>query len=241
LEEELAGLRLRYGEDHPEIKRKKAELAALPPETDVDRVERSNEPPAGASEPAPAVSQAPQPTGLLQAVLAAKERISDLKVQLGLAAKEVDTADANRVRILREVTVSQERINRIPLREQEIATLARDYETAKTNYKSLLDKKLSAEMAKDMELSMQGEKFTLIDAAQVPRTPFKPNRRLLFVLGVVLSLAISALVVLAWGVRRDTFLGEWELTPGVVVLGRVPRIEKATGRIVAMAGRGGTA
>jgi hypothetical protein len=47
----------------------------------------------------------------------------------------------------------------------------------------------------------------------------------LYIVSVISSLLIGAAGILARRLPKDTMLGEWELTPGVVVLGRVPMIE----------------
>jgi polysaccharide biosynthesis transport protein len=224
LKEELATQSLRYGDEHPVIRRLKAELAELPP----DKVEPAPAPvknTTSSTQATAAVSEPAVPQSILTAIMAEKERVSNLRVQLDLANKEFESSKAERVRIMREVEATQARIDRLPLREQEMAALTRDYEMAKQNYKSLLDRKLSASMATDLERSQQGERFTLIDKARVPEQPAKPPRRILYSVAAILSLAISALVILAKRLPKDTMLGEWELTPGVIVLGRVPRIE----------------
>jgi succinoglycan biosynthesis transport protein ExoP len=228
LKEELAQLSLRYGEEHPEIRRRKAELAELPPDREEPPVPAKT-PASGTSTSAPAAapSEPAVPSTITTAILAERERVSNLRVQLDLANKEFESAKAERVRILRDLEGTQARIDRLPLREQEMASLTRDYEMAKENYKSLLDRKLSASMATDLERSQQGERFTLIDKARVPDQPAKPPRKILYAVDGLLSLIISALVILARRLPKDTMLGEWELTPGVVVLGRVPRIETA--------------
>ena len=233
LQEELASLRLRYGKDHPEIRRRVAELAALPPEKADTTAETAK--PASASERAQAVQDqeaAALPAGLEAAIVAQKERVADLRVQRDLTVKEIAAANAERQRIGQEIEADQARIDKLPLREQEMAALTRDYEIAKENYKSLLDKKLSAGMASEMESSQQGEEFTLIEPARVPQRPFKPNREVLYLAGTGLSLVMGVLVVLGIRLPKDRVLGEWELGPGVVILGRVPQIKAQKGRLV---------
>jgi uncharacterized protein involved in exopolysaccharide biosynthesis len=232
LQEELATLRLRYGKDHPEIRRRVAELAELPVEkTDVGGAAK----PASASARAQAAQDqdaAALPAGLEAAIVTQKERVADLRVQRDLALKDITTANAERQRIGQEIEADQARIDKLPLREQEMAALTRDYEIAKENYKSLLDKKLSAGMASEMERSEQGEEYTLIEPARIPQRPFKPKRELLYAAGAFLGLAISVLVVLGIRLPKDKVVGEWELGPGVVILGRVPQIKAQSGRLV---------
>jgi len=224
LKEELASLSQRYGDEHPEIRRRKAELAELPPDP-VDTTTTAARTPGTKAPSATATADAAVPPTITAAIIAGKERVASLKVELSLANKSFDSINVERIRISRELDATQARIDRLPIREQEMAALTRDYEMAKEHYKSLLDRKLSASMATDLERSEQGERFTIIDKARIPDQPYKPPRNILYSLGVILSLCISAVAILARRLPKDTMLGEWELTPGVVVLGRVPMIE----------------
>jgi protein tyrosine kinase modulator len=219
LKEELASLSQRYGDEHPEIRRRKAELAELPPDKE--------EPPAPkrvTATPQPN-NQEVVPASIQAAIIAGKERIASLRVQIELSNKEFEAAKQERVRIVHELEATQARIDRLPIREQQMAALTRDYEMAKEHYKSMLDRKLSASMATDLERSEQGERFTIIDRARIPDQPYKPPRTVLYIVSVISSLLIGAAGILARRLPKDTMLGEWELTPGVVVLGRVPMIE----------------
>ena len=80
-------------------------------------------------------------------------------------------------------------MDKLPMREQQLASLTRDYEASKANYKSLLDKKMAAEMAANMERWQKAERFVMLDAARVPEKPTSPNRPVFMAGGVLLSLA----------------------------------------------------
>jgi uncharacterized protein involved in exopolysaccharide biosynthesis len=222
LQAQLATMQTRYGDEYPEIKKLKAELAGLPPDPPADAAPR---PPRITTVPAASNEEAATLVNLSTAIINQRERIAGLQAQLAAANKDFATTSADRMRILKQIDEYQGRIDKIPFREQELATLTRDYETAKDNYKSLLDRKVSSGMAADLERSEEGENFTLIDAAHVPEKPFWPNRQALYAVGVLAGLLVGALIVLGRQLRKDTMLGEWELAPGTVILGRVPRIE----------------
>jgi len=74
-----------------------------------------------------------------------------------------------------QVAFYQRRIEDTPRREQELALLTRDYDLLKTNYQSLLDKKLQAQMAQNLETKQQGEQFKILDPARLPENPVKPT------------------------------------------------------------------
>jgi uncharacterized protein involved in exopolysaccharide biosynthesis len=109
--------------------------------------------------------------------------------------------------------------------EQEMTALKRNYEESANNYNSLLQKKLAAGVATDMERLQKSERFTVVDPARVPQKPVKPNRPVLAIIGSVAGLVIGLLAGIFLEYRKQTLLGEWELPVGTVVLGRVPLIQ----------------
>ena len=119
----------------------------------------------------------------------------------------------------------QGRIEKLPVREQEMAQITRDYEISKLNYKSLLDKKMDAEMSLNMERRQQSERFVVLDRAQLPEKPVKPNRPVFYSAGTAAALVIALLLGFVVELRNNVMLGEWELPPGTPVLARLPYIE----------------
>jgi succinoglycan biosynthesis transport protein ExoP len=158
------------------------------------------------------------------AQVAEKERVDTLTAQLALTDREIEGLDKRRERVLRDVSAVEGRMDKLPMREQQLASLTRDYETSKANYKSLLDKKLAAEMAANMERWQKAERFVMLDVARIPEKPTSPNRQMFTAAGVMLSLVLAAGIAFLLETRRNVFLGEWELPAGTVVVGRVPKM-----------------
>ncbi len=163
-----------------------------------------------------------------EAASAEGSRIDLLRSQLNLAAREVDTLEARRQRIIQEVAEVQSHVQKLPIREQQLASITRDYETSKTNYHSLLDKKLAADMAENMERWQKAERFVMLDEARVPEKPIRPRKMVLTAAGTLFSLILAAAFVFLIELKRDVLLGEWELPAGMVVVGRVPRMKIKT-------------
>ena len=65
--------------------------------------------------------------------------------------------------------------------EQRISVLMRDYDSLRAHYASLNDKKLSADMSNNLENRQKGERFVILDPAQVADRPTAPNRPLLMI------------------------------------------------------------
>ena len=55
-----------------------------------------------------------------------------------------------------------------PKREQELQSLQRDYHNIQESYNSLLNRKLEANIAVNMEKKQKGEQFEIIDRALYP-------------------------------------------------------------------------
>jgi uncharacterized protein involved in exopolysaccharide biosynthesis len=172
-----------------------------------------------ASSQPPPVAAVPSPE-----LTRAREQVASLKAQIKAIDKELDNRNSDQQRILRDINSYQSRMERLPVREQEMAQITRDYEISKENYKSLLDKKIAAEMALDMERRQKSERFTVLDPARVPEKPIKPKRPMLYGVALAASLVFALAVGFAVELRQNVFLGEWELPPGTVVLARLPYI-----------------
>jgi len=230
LEDQLAQARAHLTENHPEVIRLRKALEnerRAEAQRQAARIETAaaSANPASGSSPNRQASSLSEPPEITRA----REQLVGLMAQVKGADTEMENRKTEQQRILRDLDLYQRRIEHLPVREQEMAQITRDYEMSKENYKSLLDKKMAAEMALDMERRQQSERFTVLDRARVPEKPVKPNRPLLYALGSGLGLALALLVGFTAELRKDVVLGEWELPEGTPVLARLPRIEVPAG------------
>src|SRR6478752_5344882 len=100
-------------------------------------------------------------------------------VRLQLLDRESKRLTQEQQRLTGQMSSYRSKVDAVPVREQEMAELSRNYSVSKEHYQSLLDKTFSAGMAAEMERKQASEHFTILDKAQVPERPFKPHRRLL--------------------------------------------------------------
>jgi len=150
-----------------------------------------------------------------------RQRVGDLATQLDLLNRDLKARSQNRERILRDIASQQKHVEVLPVREQQMLALTRDYDNSRMTYRSLLEKKQSAEMSNDMERQQQSERFTIADPARPPSEPVKPRRMLYY--GASLGGSFLLGLVLAFGLelKKNVFLGEWELPSHAPVLGRI--------------------
>jgi protein tyrosine kinase modulator len=212
LQAELDVLRTRYTDQHPDVIRLKAMLAEA----------RLREKKAHAAKSASSSGTAAGPVA--PELLQQRERIASLKTELSLADRELAFRAKERRDILAKIAIYQGRLDKLPIREQEMTRLSRDYEIAKAHYKSLLDKRMAADMATDLERRQEGERFTMIDPARPPGKPTSPDRPAWIAVGCLASLLIALLAGFIKEFKKNVLLGEWELPPDVAIVGRISPI-----------------
>ncbi len=229
LRAKLQELSQRYTDDHPEVRQVRIELAqALADEAKNGPTAAPDKTTAGTPANDPSLAQ------LRAEADRQRERVSSTKTQLQVVDQEIKARNLEREQIRQAIVDYQNRVEKLPIREQQLAALTRDYETEKVNYNSLLEKKHSAEMASEMEHSQQSERFTIAEPARVPVAPIKPKRPLLFGMGSIAGLALGLVLALAIELKKDVFLGEWEVPKELAVLGRVSLSERPASRWAAI-------
>jgi uncharacterized protein involved in exopolysaccharide biosynthesis len=211
----------RYGDKHPDVQRLKREIeeqeAAEAKEAAVT-VAAANPGPA-----APPVKRAPRPVNPYNPVL---------ESQLSALNAEIKKHQEDHQRLSKVVGTYRSKLDAVPLREQEITELQRDYEISIAHYKQLLEQQLSAQTATQLEFRQKGEKFEILDRAQPAERPSKPNRVYIDLAGSVIGLMLG--LVLAIG---KEFVGMSIITPedvtaasGLLVLGEIPVIQTRSDR-----------
>ncbi|MBI5194192.1 MAG: hypothetical protein HZA08_12245 [Nitrospirae bacterium] len=128
--------------------------------------------------------------------------------------------------ITKNISSLQGRVERIPTIEQKMAVLMRDYENTRANYQSLLNKKLDAQLAESLEKRQKGEAFRILDPANLPTKPSKPDRRKIALVGLALGLGSGAGFVFLLEYIDASFRKPEDVysVVGLPVLATVPRI-----------------
>jgi hypothetical protein len=159
-----------------------------------------------------------------------EDRVRGIQVQARLLADEQAALERDRVRIVADMADTQRRVEALPLVEQELAKVIRDYDNSRESYHKLLDQKKEADLAADLETLEKAERLVVLDMPRVPSKPIKPNREKLIGIGCFSGLALGVLLGFAIELRRGVILGEWELPEGFSVLGRVPPVKLAVAK-----------
>jgi polysaccharide chain length determinant protein (PEP-CTERM system associated) len=218
----LGDLRSHYTDDHPDIVALKDKIATSEKmQKGIEDEDSPNRAGSNAVTPAePARENAPlgAPTAAMQ-----------IESQLKANELEIQNFERREDSLESQVAMFQARLNRTPKTEQELAEISRGYEESKSNYNSLLQKQMQAQLATNLEQNRQGRQFRVVDPPSLPDKPSTPNHFRLSVVGVaagmVLGLALAGFVEMTDAhVRRERDLEG--LIPACVVV-HIPRLSTA--------------
>ncbi len=213
LKRELANVQTRMKETHPDVIDLKKKIAALESQ----------------------VGDRPDGEGIVVKNLPAPRLDPDterfyrqLTEQYENAVLEAKRLKDEEEKLRKQMALYQTRIEDTPKQEQGLALLTRDYDQLKTNYQSLLDKKLQAQMAENLERKQKGEQFIILDPAVLPERPIKPDRNRILLVGGFLGIAFG--IGLTWFResldRSFRTVSDLEADLGIPVLATIPNLKE---------------
>jgi len=168
-------------------------------------------------------------------IIRLKERIADLEKDGGLPVRNRQVEDTKReIKALEEeisdiqkqIKIYEVRVEETPKREQELLSLRRDYDNINETYNSLLERKLEAELAVNLEKKQQGEQFSIIDPARMPEKPSSKEMKKIFLIFIAIGLGIGGGLVFLLERLDSSFRKPEDIEShlGLPVLATVPAI-----------------
>jgi polysaccharide chain length determinant protein (PEP-CTERM system associated) len=115
-----------------------------------------------------------------------KENLNKINIEINILT--------SRIKEYKEkIYLYQNKVESIPKQEQELARLKRGYSVNVELYQILLNKLEEARISQELEIKQSGgiHNFQVIDAAQLPLLPSKPNKPRSILFGMILGLGIG--------------------------------------------------
>jgi protein tyrosine kinase modulator len=172
--ETLKTLQGRYTPEHPDVIRAQRNVTALETKLRAERV---------------AAGPAPRPEPVDYSPRERRRRATQLEIDQ--IDRDINYRQNEEKRLRALLDEYQQRVELAPKRESAMTELTRDYQTLQDAYKSLLAKKEDSRIAANLERERAGEQFKVIDPARRPEQPFKPNRRFIAALGLMLGIGLG--------------------------------------------------
>jgi len=133
-----------------------------------------------------------------------------------------------------ELAVLEDNISQTPLNAIALQGLERDYENIRIQYDRAVQQLSLARTGERIELTGQGQRISLIEAASVPNEPASPNRPLIAIGGAAMGLALAAGLFLLMEILNRSVRRPAEVIKGLGItpLATVPYIESRGRRIM---------
>jgi polysaccharide chain length determinant protein (PEP-CTERM system associated) len=183
LRAQLADLSSRYTDNYPDVQNTKNQIAKL-------EVVRDNL--VAASKKNKETKQPVDNSAVVDPTLTGPAQQTQSQLQANQL--EIQNRESAIAGLKAKFSDYQGRLNAAPATEQELDDLNRGYEQSKENYNDLLKKKDESSMATSMEEMQQGERFTMLDAANLPSKPDFPNRLKFCGIGLAVGLTLGIIV-----------------------------------------------
>ncbi len=183
LQSQLVSLRSKYTDDHPDVIKAKNDIAALQQKIADSESQKknavTNKVPKAAGEPA---------------------QIVQLRAQIHQYDQVIRDRSQQQAEIQKQIKLYQARVQATPAVEQQYKLLTRDHDVVLASYNDLLKKRDQSAMSQDLEESQNGERFQVLDPANLPDVPSFPKPPLFagggLAFGLALGLGLSLLIEL---------------------------------------------
>ncbi|MCC6954663.1 MAG: hypothetical protein IT290_11140 [Deltaproteobacteria bacterium] len=206
LESALVVLRSRYSDQHPDVIKVNGQLAALRAEL----AQGSGK----STKRSAAVTAAANPL-----VFNTQRELAEVETQLAGLRQENS-------RLQVRIDELQGDIQQMPVKEQDLLKINRDYENVKSSYDRLLNAREQAGLQTSLIRSQKGEQFRIIDPVELPRTPAGPPRLIILGGAIALSLAMFVAIPFLMFLLNSSYRTKEDIESelGVSVIGVIPQM-----------------
>lgn len=191
--DKLAQLKQTYTADHPEVA--KQQLI-------VDNLQRN----APQTKIAVDDSQADNPAYVL------------LDTQLKGTESDIMTLTARAAELQSKITKFESYLSKAPNVEKMYAELTRELQTNTLKYQEIKAKQMEAELSQNLESERKGERYSLVEPPILPDDPVSPNRKAIFLIGLMLAALAAAVTAAAAELLDESVRG----TAGLAMLVGTP-------------------
>ena len=213
---EYASLTAKYSEEHPDVVKVKREIEGLKQQTGnaSSTAEKAGQLSTARTELAtvqqkysadhPDVLRLKKVVNELEKQLAGAERLPEqnavigkpdnpayiqVQSQLDSVKNDINSARERKQKLKGKLAEYEARVAQAPQVERDYLALSREHENAARRYQDLKARQMEAQIGQELENESKGESFQLIDPAQFPERPVKPNRIAITFLSLVFAVA----------------------------------------------------
>jgi len=207
LEKQLKDMQVRYGPNYPDIRKLRDQIIQLKAKAESEQTETVT--------PDPQLSTP-----------AHKAHNPVVEAEVNKLDQDIEDQSKIQAELDKQIQYHAGKLQQVPVFEQQIAGLMRDYDTIRNHYNQLQAKKLDAVMAGELETHQAGERFEVLDPAVPPDRPAGPKRGIMMIGGLFFGLLCGIGVAFLIEVTDESVRHEREAAQifGKPVLAAIPKI-----------------
>ncbi len=151
----------------------------------------------------------------------------DLLVRYRIAQTDLAAAEARRAYLAGQVSGYERQAVLTPDKEMELTHLQQEVENSRALYNSFLQQSAAAQIAEAFENAKVSGRFVILEPANRPLAPSKPNRPMLILLALIAGgvVGVGTVLVVEQHDQSVKNAEEVENLLGLPVLGAVPRVQ----------------
>lgn len=158
--------------------------------------------------------------------------VAQVRSQLEANRLEIENLLKDEKKLKGLITQYEDRLNRTPYAEQQLASIIRETEALRLEYGDLQKKEQESQLATNLEKQQGGQQFRLVDPASLPAVPSSPKRFKISSIAALLGILLGAGLAFLMEMRDTSFHNEKELikyfdVPLVVGLPALPTADEA--------------
>jgi polysaccharide chain length determinant protein (PEP-CTERM system associated) len=205
-QKELDSLLIRYSEKHPDVLRLRAEIKAIEKDIEGEKEKAKKE----------GVGKQSNENPLKQII---EEQMDSLK-------SSINAIQASNAELRNNIAVYQKRLENVPMRGIELTKVTRTYDITLRKYQDLLAKGLESQLSENLEKKQKGEQFQVIDPANLPLSPVKPNRPFILFGGLAAGVLGGLAAAFLWDLLDRSFKNSDDLASFIdlPILATIPTI-----------------
>jgi uncharacterized protein involved in exopolysaccharide biosynthesis len=221
-ETNMAALLEQYRENHPDVQRRKSELAVMKRRRDIIASEdEAKKTPTAPEKPRGLSATQIREVRELEAQIASTQSMIEAKRQ------EMENGQKDYNTISAQARALQGQISAMPVGEAKYDELLRERAIAKEQYEETSKKSEISNTQVQLTNRKQSETLELLDPANTPQQPTEPNRYLIVGAGLAIGLTVGMFIVAAREMKDTTLksLKDVRAYTQLTVLGSVPLLE----------------
>jgi polysaccharide chain length determinant protein (PEP-CTERM system associated) len=185
-------------EKHPDIVHTRAEIASL------DEL---------------IATKAEEPAAMSRDEMNMRDKLRDYEVDGSQFSGEIE-------RLKADIAEYEQRIENTPRRAAELDHLEAQYRNITEAVRTLQAKQVDAEIGRTIETNNKGERFRVVESAEVPTAPISPNRPVWFTAGTVLGMMLGLALLVLREMSDQSFHSVVDVQDslGLPVLAAVPQL-----------------